>query len=89
MSNVDFIRLDAYNQWMTLVKNLKGDPLHMDYISTQEAAIKWGISERRIQKLCEQGRINGAIRFSRVWAIPKKARKPSDGRLKENRNKEN
>ena len=29
----------------------------MDYISTKEAAEKWGISERRIQKLCEDNRI--------------------------------
>ena len=25
-----------------------------DYISVQQAAEKWGISERRIQKLCEE-----------------------------------
>jgi len=54
----------------------------MDYISAKEAAEKWGISERRIQKLCEQNRIPGAIRFVRVWAIPKDADKPKDGRLK-------
>jgi hypothetical protein len=54
----------------------------MDYISTKEAAEKWSISERRIQKLCEDNRIEGAIRFSRVWAIPKDAPKPKDGRLK-------
>ena len=57
----------------------------MDYISTKEAAEKWGISERRIQKLCEDNRIPGAIRFSRVWAIPKNAEKPTDGRLKSER----
>lgn len=54
----------------------------MDYISTKEAAEKWGISERRIQKLCEDGRIAGAVRFSRVWAIPKDAPKPQDPRKK-------
>jgi len=54
----------------------------MDYISTKEAAEKWGISERRIQKLCEEGRIDGVIRFSKVWAIPKDAEKPKDARLK-------
>jgi hypothetical protein len=52
----------------------------MDYISTKEAAEKWGISERRIQKLCEDDRIPGVIRFSCVWAIPKDAPKPDDGR---------
>lgn len=49
----------------------------MDYISTKEAAQKWGISERRMQKLCEEGRIPGAVRFVRVWAIPKDAKKLS------------
>jgi hypothetical protein len=52
----------------------------MDYISTQQTAEKRGISNRRVQKLCEQGRIEGVIRFSRVWAIPKNAEKPSDAR---------
>lgn len=54
----------------------------MEYISIKEASIKWGISERRIQKLCFEDRIAGAIRFSRVWAIPKDAEKPKDARRK-------
>ena len=47
----------------------------MDYISIKEASEKWGISERRIQKLCSENRIEGVGRFSRVWAIPKDARR--------------
>ncbi|WP_081481720.1 DNA-binding protein [Paenibacillus elgii] len=43
------------------------------YISVRGAAIKWGISERRIQQLCEKNRISGVIRFGRSWAIPKDA----------------
>ncbi len=54
----------------------------MDYISVKEAAQKWGITERRIQKLCEENRIEGVIRFSKVWSIPKNADKPQDGRMK-------
>lgn len=54
----------------------------MDFISTKEASIKWEISERRIQKLCEENRIDGVIRFSRVWAIPKDAEKSTDRRYK-------
>jgi|GEM_PF-3564416 len=34
----------------------------MDYISVQQAAEKWGVSERWVQKLCEENRITGAIR---------------------------
>ena len=60
----------------------------MDFISSKEAAEKWGISERRIQKLCEEGRITGVVRFVRVWAIPKDAEKPEDGRLKKHEKKE-
>lgn len=59
----------------------------LDYISVRNAAVKWGISERRIQKLCEESRIDGVVRFGRSWAIPKNAEKPSDGRLRENRKK--
>lgn len=54
----------------------------LDYISVKEAAEKWNISERRIQKLCEENRIPGTIRFGRSWAIPKDSGKPKDGRLK-------
>lgn len=54
----------------------------MDYISCPEAAKIWGISERRVQKLCEDGRIPGIIKFSRMWMIPKTTEKPADGRSK-------
>lgn len=57
-----------------------------DYMTVQEAAKLWGISERRIQKLCEEKRIDGVVRLSRVWLIPKDAKKPADGRLREVRN---
>jgi len=43
----------------------------MDYISAPEAAKKEGISEHRVQKLCEGNRIPGAARFSHMWLIPK------------------
>ena len=52
----------------------------MDYISAPEAAKRWGISERRVQKLCEENRIPGVIKISRMWLIPKDAKKPVDGR---------
>lgn len=52
------------------------------YIKIQEASEKWGISERRINTLCLQGRIEGAIKFGTTWAIPIDATKPSDARIK-------
>lgn len=60
----------------------------MDYISALEAAKKWGISERRVQKLCEGSRIPGVVRFSRMWLIHKDAEKPKDKRYKDNLPKE-
>lgn len=55
----------------------------MEYISCPEVAKKWGISERRVQKLCEDGRIPGIRKFSRMWMIPKDTKKPADGRTKQ------
>ena len=57
----------------------------LDYISVQQAADQWGISKRRIQKLCEENRIIGAVRFGHAWAIPKNAEKPVDARKKKTR----
>lgn len=54
----------------------------MEYMSCAEAAAKWGITARRVQKLCESERISGAVKFSRVWLIPKDAEKPRDTRHK-------
>ena len=33
----------------------------IEYITTHEAADKWGITARRVQLLCAQGRIEGAV----------------------------
>lgn len=54
----------------------------MEYMSAREAASLWGISKRRVQKLCSEGRIEGAIKVGIVWAIPKGAKKPVDARYK-------
>lgn len=52
------------------------------YISVSDAAEKFNISKRRVQFLCEQGRIEGASRMSGVWLIPTNAQKPTDARKK-------
>lgn len=56
----------------------------MEYMSAPEAAKKWGISERRVQVLCSQGRIDGVSKLGYMWLIPKEAEKPIDKRRKEN-----
>ena len=50
------------------------------YISIREASCRRGVSERRVNRNCVAGRIPGASRFGRSWAIPEDAKKPSDSR---------
>ena len=52
----------------------------MGYLSAKELAEKWNISRRRVQILCEEGRIDGAYKVSEVWIIPEDAEKPVDRR---------
>ena len=55
-----------------------------EYMTVQEAATKWDISERRIQTLCSKKKIEGVVRLSRVLLIPKDVKKPIDRRKKNN-----
>lgn len=52
------------------------------YKKISEVSKEWGISERRINTLCLEGRIKGAEKFGNVWAIPEGVEKPKDKRLK-------
>ncbi len=52
------------------------------YMKIDEAAKKWGVTPRRIQAMCQRGRIEGAIQIGREWLIPKNMKKPIDGRTK-------
>lgn len=54
----------------------------MDYVTPKDKAAEWGISQRRVEILCGDGRVPGACRLGRVWAIPTDAPKPADGRTK-------
>lgn len=54
----------------------------MEYKSIREMADEWGISKRRIQVLCSDNRIEGAVRIGYSWAIPANAKKPEDARIK-------
>ncbi len=53
-----------------------------DYMTVQETAKLWGISERQVQKLCKANRIEGVIHLTRVWLIPRNTEKPADMRRK-------
>lgn len=52
----------------------------MEYMKVSEAAIKWGLSARRVRILCEEGRIEGVTRKGKLYMIPVDAPKPQDGR---------
>jgi len=54
--------------------------MDFDWITAKQAAKAWGISDRRVQALCANGQIDGAIRLDMGWLIPKNAPKPPDGR---------
>ncbi len=54
----------------------------MKYITASEAAEKWNISQRRVQKLCNENRIEGVFKLGENWAIPFNASKPEDKRKK-------
>lgn len=53
-----------------------------EYMTAQEAAELWGISVRRVQRLCKENRIEGVLNINRVWLIPNNAKKPTDARFK-------
>lgn len=52
----------------------------MDYISSKEAAEKWQVSLRQVQRLLSKGRVPGAKKYGPAWMIPANAEKPSDPR---------
>ena len=60
----------------------------MEYLTVKEMAEKWGISGRRVNLLCNEGRIEGAEKKGFMWLIPKDAEKPIDLRCKKRMNKE-
>jgi len=54
----------------------------MNYLSVKQASEKWSMTPRRVQVLCNEGRIAGAQRVGNVWTIPENAEKPLDARKK-------
>ena len=81
---VDFRRLNAYNIKRSILSFLvqKMGIKRMEFMTVKEAASKWGLSERRLQTICNEGMIPGVIKFGRSWAIPMDAQKPVDKRIK-------
>lgn len=52
------------------------------YITVKDAANKWNVTNRQVQIWCKTGRIPGATMLSRIWIIPKDAKRPVTKRRK-------
>ena len=59
--------------------------MKLDWLTSQQAAELWNITDRRVQALCADGRIDGVIRLGRSWLIPKGTPKPEDRRKQNGR----
>ena len=58
------------------------------YISVEEAARDWQVSERSARNYCAQGRVEGALLEGKTWKIPSTAKKP-DRKPRHSTTKEN
>ena len=58
--------------------------MNQNYENASSKAAAWGLTVRQVQHLCSEGKIPGAVRFGRAWALPVDAEKPADGRKKIN-----
>lgn len=47
----------------------------------KEMALIWNVTERSVTKFCNEGKIPGAMKVGKSWAIPDDAKKPVDGRV--------
>lgn len=56
-----------------------------EYMTIQETAQIWNVSERWVQRLCREKKIEGAVKFGHAWAIPRSTEKPADSRVKSGR----
>jgi hypothetical protein len=56
--------------------------MHMEWITVKEAGKLWGMTTRRAQFLCANGKVDGAQKLGNIWVIPKGTPKPVDGRTK-------
>lgn len=52
-----------------------------DFVTIKKVAAQWDITPRRVQRLCAEGKIPGAVKFGRDWAIPIDSERPKDGRV--------
>ena len=70
VSGTSVLLLPGANTW--------NDPKHGAIIEL--SLIHICITRRRVQVLCNEGRIPGLTKFGKAWAIPRDAEKPADAR---------
>lgn len=52
-----------------------------DYETIRDTAERWGLTVRRVQKMCAEGKIPGVVKFGKQWAVPKNVERPKDARV--------
>lgn len=53
-----------------------------EHMLVRDAALMWGLTERRVAGLCRSGKIPGAYKEGKSWYIPVDAVRPADGRVR-------
>ena len=51
------------------------------FLSIEETAKKWGLKQRSGRAMCAEGKIPGAAKLGRAWAVPEDAVRPIDRRI--------
>ena len=49
----------------------------MEYLTVQQTAIKWGVSDRMVRYYCTSGLVPGARQEGKSWMVPASATKPN------------
>lgn len=53
----------------------------MFYKPVKDVAEEWGLTVRRVQMMCMDGTIKGAIKEGKLWMVPDDTKKPGDKRV--------
>ena len=57
----------------------------MDYMNLKEASKKWGVTPRRVNYYCADGRIPGHSKMANIWLISRATETQIAGRTKQGR----
>ena len=83
-SQSSFYRRGKFKIFLALppTQSVCGMEIRMEFLTTKEISELWNISARRVAVLCEEGRIEGAVKKGKTWLIPSEAQKPEDARCR-------